>query len=97
MKIMIKHFGPIKNYEVYLKKKLIVNYGLNNIGKSCAMNVVYLLIKNLRNIVSTFPSLMLSVEEFNNHPIFRDMKESFNITFGRGNLSNKYSEKHPSI
>ena len=93
MKVVIKNFGPIKNYEVDLRKKLIVNYGPNNIGKSCAMNVVYLLIKNLFHIVSTFPSLMLSVEEFNNHPIFRDMQLNFNATFGRGNLSNKYSGK----
>ncbi|MCL1876381.1 MAG: AAA family ATPase [Synergistaceae bacterium] len=97
MKITIRDFGPIKNYEVDLNKKFIVNYGLNNIGKSCAMNVIYLLIRNLYRIVSSFPAIIFSVEEFNNHPIFRDMKLNFNATFGRGNLSNKYSGKQLEI
>jgi len=43
MKVTIKDFGPIKNYEIDLEKKLIVNYCINNIGKSCAMNVIYLM------------------------------------------------------
>jgi AAA15 family ATPase/GTPase len=97
MKITIKDFGPIKNYEVDLRKKFIVNYGLNNIGKSCAMNVIYLMVKNLFNIVSVFPSLMLSVKEFNNHSIFRDMQLNFDATFGKGNLSNKSSGKRLEI
>jgi len=97
MKVIIKNFGPIKNYEVDLGKKFIVNYGPNNIGKSCAMNVVYLMIKKLFHIVSVYPTLMLSVEEFNNHPVFKDMKEDFNATFGRRNLSNRYSGKRMEI
>ena len=43
MKIKIVNFGPIKEFEFDLSKKLIVTYGDNNIGKSYAMQVVYLL------------------------------------------------------
>ena len=93
MKITIRNFGPIKKYEADLSKMLIVNYGINNIGKSCAMNVTYLLIKNLTYIFSAFPLLMISPEEFNEHSIFRDMREYFYATFGKGNMSNKYSGK----
>ena len=45
MKIKIVNFGPIKEFEFDLSKKLIVTYGDNNIGKSYAMQVVYLLFK----------------------------------------------------
>lgn len=45
MKIKIVNFGPIKEFEFDLSKKLIVTYGDNNIGKSYAMQVVYLLLK----------------------------------------------------
>jgi hypothetical protein len=97
MKIIIKDFGPIKKYEADLSKKFIVNYGLNNIGKSCAMNVIYLMIKNLYRIVLASPALILSVEEFNNHNLFKEMKLHFKATFGYGNLSNKYSGKKLEI
>ncbi len=47
MQIDIKNFGPINEFSYDLTKDLIVTYGDNNIGKSYAMQVVYLLIKNL--------------------------------------------------
>ena len=50
MKIKIVNFGPIKEFEFDLSKKLIVTYGDNNIGKSYAMQVVYLLLKSFMNI-----------------------------------------------
>ena len=45
MKIKIINFGPMKKFEVDLSRDLIVIYGKNNIGKSYAMSVVYLLLK----------------------------------------------------
>ncbi len=47
MVIRISSFGPIKEFEFNLDKDLTVIYGSNNIGKSYAMQVVYLLLKNL--------------------------------------------------
>ena len=46
MKIKIVNFGPIKEFEFDFSKKLIATYGDNNIGKSYAMQVVYLLFKS---------------------------------------------------
>lgn len=45
MKVIIKNWGPIAECEYDLDKSLIVTYGDNNIGKSYAMQVVYLLLK----------------------------------------------------
>lgn len=47
MQITIKNFGPIKEFNYDLSKDIIVTFGNNNIGKSYAMQVVYLLLKNL--------------------------------------------------
>lgn len=47
MNISIKNFGPIKQFDFDLTKDIIVTYGENNIGKSYAMQIVYLLLKNL--------------------------------------------------
>lgn len=47
MKITITNFGPIKKFHYDLTKDIIVTFGDNNIGKSYAMQVVYLLLKNL--------------------------------------------------
>ncbi len=48
MKIEIANWGPIQKCEYDLNKSLIVTYGENNIGKSYAMQVMYLLLKKLR-------------------------------------------------
>ncbi|MFG6358176.1 MAG: ATP-binding protein, partial [Acetatifactor sp.] len=57
MKIIIERFGPIDKFEYDLDKDLIVTYGNNNIGKSYAMQVVYLLLKTFigNNILITAP------------------------------------------
>lgn len=47
MKIIIEHWGPVERCEFDLDKSLIVVYGNNNIGKSYAMQALYLLLKNL--------------------------------------------------
>jgi predicted ATPase len=47
MEIKIFNFGPIKEFQLDLSKDLIIAYGRNNIGKSYAISVVYLLLKNI--------------------------------------------------
>ena len=42
MKIEIENWGPIERFEYDFTKSMIVAYGENNIGKSYAMQVVYL-------------------------------------------------------
>ncbi|OQX13783.1 MAG: hypothetical protein BWK80_42500, partial [Desulfobacteraceae bacterium IS3] len=45
MIIKIKNFGPIKEFEIDLSKDFSIIYGKNNIGKSYAVSVVYLILK----------------------------------------------------
>lgn len=47
LNITIENWGPVQKCEFDLKKSLIVVYGNNNIGKSYAMQALYLLLKNL--------------------------------------------------
>lgn len=47
MKAIIENWGPIQKCEYDLDKYIIVTYGENNIGKSYAMQAVYLLLKYL--------------------------------------------------
>jgi AAA15 family ATPase/GTPase len=47
MEIRIFNFGPIKEFGFDLSKDLTVTYGKNNVGKSYAISVVYLLLKRL--------------------------------------------------
>lgn len=65
MKIKIVNFGPIKEFEFDLSKKLIVTYGDNNIGKSYAMQVVYLLLKALQDFpTEEMTSMLLQFSKF---------------------------------
>lgn len=50
MKIRIKNFGPLNSFEFDLNKRFVITYGNNNIGKSYAMQIVYLLIKTMSNL-----------------------------------------------
>lgn len=45
MKITITNFGPIRQFNYDLTKDIVITFGDNNIGKSYAMQVVYLLLK----------------------------------------------------
>lgn len=49
MKINIKNFGPIQEFETTLNSDLTLIVGKNNIGKSYAISVVYLILKNFSN------------------------------------------------
>lgn len=53
MKIIIKNLGPISKFEFDLSKDLNIIFGKNNIGKSYAITVVYLILKNLINQFSS--------------------------------------------
>ncbi|WP_335970066.1 AAA family ATPase [Acinetobacter bereziniae] len=46
MKIQIKNFGPIYSFETTLNSDLTLIVGKNNIGKSYAISVVYLILKS---------------------------------------------------
>lgn len=59
MKISIKNFGPIDHFELDLEKDLHVIYGENNIGKSWAINLAYILLKVWKQHLSNIP-----LEEF---------------------------------
>ncbi len=52
MKISIKNFGPIDHFEFNLEKDLHVIYGENNIGKSWAISLIYLLLKSSRELLN---------------------------------------------
>ena len=52
MKITIQNWGPVGKFQYDFSKSLIVTYGENNIGKSYAMQVVYLFLKNLKTVRS---------------------------------------------
>jgi predicted ATPase len=49
MKIRIENFGPIHSFDFNLEEDFHVIYGKNNIGKSYAISVVYLFLKNIIN------------------------------------------------
>lgn len=54
MKIELRNFGPIYKFKFDLDKDLHVIYGENNIGKSYAIGVVYLILKNLKRVIGSF-------------------------------------------
>ena len=53
MKVRIDNWGPIEHCEYDLDKDMIVVYGDNNIGKSYAMQLIYLY-KEYRNVQACF-------------------------------------------
>ncbi len=60
MKIKIQNLGPIHEFEIDLSKNFTMLFGKNNIGKSCATSVVYLIVKSFlkeKNIHKTISSL----------------------------------------
>lgn len=47
MRVKIENWGPIETCEYDLDKSVVVTYGENNIGKSYAMQLIYLCLKNM--------------------------------------------------
>lgn len=78
MKILIKNFGPIHEFEFDSDKDLHLIYGKNSIGKSHAIAAVYLILKNLISSIEPtslidFTSKSGKSEENNNY--FRNFLE----------------------
>ena len=57
MKIAIRDFGPISSFDIDLDKDLHIIYGENNIGKSYAIVLVYLITKGLREVFKSMTEL----------------------------------------
>lgn len=92
MKIQIKNFGPIKEFELDLSRNLTVVYGENNIGKSYTMSLVYLLIKNIiesdkyyegRKPVALKGIVSDAAVDYKLNAFEVNFKKSFENTFGK--------------
>ncbi len=87
MIIKISNFGPIKEFTFDLNKDLIAIYGTNNIGKSYAIELVYLFLKFFTNNNTNFDILFNSIKNtfgnlsFNNTKIFFEMNNKYSIMF----------------
>ncbi len=88
MKISIKNFGPIDHFEFDLEKDLHVIYGENNIGKSWAIEGLYLLLKFWRERgglayekAKSIKNLSTLEEDIQSQLIF-NFNRSLNNTFG---------------
>lgn len=84
MKISITNFGPIKQFEYDLTKDIVVTFGDNNIGKSYAMQVVYLLLKNLVDFSEHLGSFRYRVIFFNHESENSDIKDTI-LKFAKSN------------
>lgn len=62
MIIKIKNFGPIKEFEIDLSKDFSIIYGKNNIGKSYAVSVIYLILKKIASY-TTIHHLKWEIEQ----------------------------------
>jgi len=81
MIIKIKNFGPIKEFEIDLSKDFSIIYGKNNIGKSYAVSIIYLILKKI-------------IEE--KRLFVNELLKSFITTFG-DNILNKSSNQTSEI
>ncbi len=87
MIIKISNFGPIKEFTFDLNKDLIAIYGTNNIGKSYAIELVYLFLKFFTNNNTNFDILVNSVKNtfgeysFKNTKVFFEINDKYSIIF----------------
>ncbi|MDZ7935512.1 MAG: AAA family ATPase [Emticicia sp.] len=101
MKISIKNFGPIDHFEFDLEKDLHVIYGENNIGKSWAIESLYLLLKFWREksgIVTKYEGNdgnLLYKLNFQKIDLLVDFNNSFDNTFNE--MKNVISGIEPEI
>lgn len=79
MRVQIFNWGPIEKCEFDLEKKLSVIYGDNNIGKSYAMQALYLLMKKLLEYTSGMDVKFYPVYKryFRNSPVIMQLVEGF--------------------
>ena len=111
MKIQIRDFGPINKFEVDLTKDLIAVYGKNNIGKSYALSLIYLLIKNLsifRSQLYQYPILISPTKSNDLKKLIEERVENWfyiyfltnfenSIKQSFGNIINQYTKKQVNI
>ena len=77
MQIKIENFGPIKSFDFDLDKDFHVIYGKNNIGKSYAMSVVYVVLKSILDVEERFYNEKHKDDksDFNNKNIGKNLHE----------------------
>lgn len=66
MKITIENFGPIHKFEIDLSKNISLIYGKNNIGKSYAISVVYMLLKSFPQMTKG-SDLKSAIQKYNSN------------------------------
>ena len=99
MIVKISDFGPLKSFKFDLSKKFIVTYGNNNIGKSYAMQIVYLLIKTMVNM-DNYPFMYrsrysMSFETYDGHineQIMKTLDEFYKSEKQEMDITNKTKE-----
>lgn len=64
MLITLKNIGPIAEFSFDTEKEMHFLFGKNNIGKSYAITVIYLLLKHLHEQVSYYPAMSEVYESF---------------------------------
>lgn len=100
MKIQINNFGPINKFEVDLTKDLIAVYGKNNIGKSYALSLIYLLIKNLsifRSQLSQYPILISPNKSNDLKKLIEERAEDWLYIYFITNLVNSIKQSFGTI
>jgi predicted ATPase len=75
MKIKIKDFGPIRNCEFDLEKDFHLIVGENNVGKSYAITIIYLIIKSALNAEEIGYFIYRHVE-LNPHKLIGEISEN---------------------
>lgn len=69
MKITLQNIGPISKFDIDLDKDFHLILGPNNIGKSYAITIVYLIVKN---IISALPTRQQNI-----FPQYLDMRHMY--------------------
>lgn len=93
MKISIKNFGPIDHFEFDLEKDLHVIYGENNIGKSWAIEGLYLLLKQWKEKQAYW--FEVAKERIFDMVQDKSLAAVFNNSFGE--MKNIFSNVHPEM
>lgn len=78
MKIIIKDFGPISKFEFDLEKDFHLIVGTNNVGKSYAITVLYLLLKTIGQLPSHRGFFVSYFEESNEKRLIDKVQKNQN-------------------
>lgn len=95
MQIKIRNFGPINKFDYNLTKDFVVIFGKNNIGKSYAINIIYLVIKTILNIKN---QLTTSNNEELQHKFITEFQHAFSASFDKvENVRSRFSQQPISL